>query len=126
MEKNLTSMDIEKILSEYEDALFLRFEKDDNEMEALPESATPPSVEKILAGVLRHKVAVLRNKDYYQAKLMQMFKLVTLLLDDMYTLEADRRKACIDYLLNELYEDLTDVMHIIDTLPDLRSRKSPS
>ena len=71
MEKNLTSMYIEKILSEYEDSLFLRFE--DEEPEELPEGAPMPSIEKILAGVLRHKVAVLKNKDYYQAKLMQIF-----------------------------------------------------
>ena len=87
MEKNLTSMDIEKILSEYEDSLFLRFE--DEEPEELPEGAPMPSIEKILAGVLRHKVAVLKNKDYYQAKLMQIFKLTTLLLDDDYPQEAD-------------------------------------
>lgn len=124
MEKNLTSMDIEKILSEYEDALFLRFE--DEEPEELPEDAPAPSIEKILAGVLRHKVAVLKNKDYYQAKLMQIFKLTTLLLDDDYPQEADRREACISYLLNELYEDLTDVVNIIDALPDLRSKRNPS
>lgn len=118
-------MDIEKILSEYEDALFLRFEEEE-EPEELPEDVPAPSIEKILAGVLRHKVAVLKNKDYYQAKLMQIFKLTTLLLDDSYTLEEDRRQACIDYLLNELYEDLTDVINIIDALPDLRRRKNPS
>lgn len=124
MEKILTSMDIEKILSEYEDDLCLRFEAAAEE--ELPEEIAAPSIEKILAGVLRHKVAVLKNKDYYQAKLMQIFKLATLLLDDMYTLDEERRQACIEYLLNELCDDLTDVINIIDALPDLRNRRNPS
>ena len=85
-----------------------------------------PPIEKILAGVLRHKVAVLRNKEYYQAKLMQLFKLATLLLDDMYTLEEERRQGCIKYMLDGLYEDLTDVVSIIDALPDLKKRTNPS
>ena len=57
---------------------------------------------------------------------MQIFKLSALLLDDMYQLDEDVREACISYLLNELYEDLTDVIHIIDSLPDLRRRVNPS
>lgn len=124
MAKELTSIDIEKILAEYEDELFARYEQAD--IEELPEDFPMPPIEKILAGVLRHKVAVLRNKEYYQAKLMQLFKLATLLLDDMYTLEEERRQGCIKYMLDGLYEDLTDVVSIIDALPDLKKRTNPS
>ena len=62
MDKNFTSMDIEKILLDYEESLYVRFEEEEEEL-ALPEGSASPPIEKLLAGVLKHRVEALKNKD---------------------------------------------------------------
>lgn len=131
MEKNLTSIDIERILTEYEEALFVRTEELEEELEGMefPDmdfGTDTQLMERIVAGALRRKVSVLKNKDYYAAKLMQLYKLSTLLSDDEYSLDEAVRESCVQYLLNELRDDLLDVLQLIDTLPDLRVRHNPS
>ncbi len=126
MEKYFTSMDIERLLLEYEKSLCVRFEEMEDELDPDIEIPPPPQVEKMLESLLKRKVSILKNKDYYAAKLMQLFKLTTLLLDDDYQMEDEVRQACIGYLLDELFDDLTDVIHIIDSLPDLKKRVNPS
>lgn len=132
MEKNLTSMDIERILTEYEEALFVRTEEIEKELEdmEIPEPEfgpdSPQFMERIVAGALRRKVSVLKNKDYYAAKLMQLYKLSTLLSDDEYSLDETVRESCVRYILNMLCDDLLDVLSLLDTLPDLRLRHNPS
>lgn len=131
MEKNLTSIDIERILTEYEEALFVRTEEIEKELEGMefPDvdfGTDTQLMERIVAGALRRKVSVLKNKDYYAAKLMQLYKLSTLLSDDEYSLDEAVRESCVRYLLDELRDDLLDVLQLIDTLPDLRTRHNPS
>ncbi len=128
MEKSLTSIDIERILMEYEKELSNRADnqQDDKEWESFEMSGDSQIMERILAGVLRQKVSVLKNKDYYAAKLMQLFKLTTLLLNDEYWLDETLRNSCVQYLMEELRDNLVDVIQIIDTLPDLRPRRNPS
>lgn len=131
MEKNLTSIDIERILTEYEEDLFARTEELEKELEGLELSkldfgSDNKMMERVIAGALRRKVSVLKNKDYYAGKLMQLYKLSTLLTDDEYLLDETVRESCMQYLLDELVEDLLDVMQLIDTLPDFRLRHNPS
>lgn len=134
MEKNLTSLtsiDIERILTEYEEDLFARTEELEKELEGLELSkldfgSDNKMMERVIAGALRRKVSVLKNKDYYAGKLMQLYKLSTLLTDDEYLLDETVRESCMQYLLDELVEDLLDVMQLIDTLPDFRLRHNPS
>lgn len=134
MEKNLTSLtsiDIERILTEYEEDLFARTEELEKELEGLELSkldfgSDNKMMERVIAGALRRKVSVLKNKDYYAGKLMQLYKLSTLLTDDEYLLDETVRESCVQYLLDELVEDLLDVMQLIDTLPDFRLRHNPS
>ncbi|MCI9595937.1 MAG: hypothetical protein HFE75_01305 [Firmicutes bacterium] len=127
MEKNLTSIDIERILTEYEEALFVRTEElEGMEFPDMDFGTDTQLMERIVAGALRRKVSVLKNKDYYAAKLMQLYKLSTLLSDDEYSLDEAVRESCVQYLLNELRDDLLDVLQLIDTLPDLRVRHNPS
>ena len=76
MEKNLTSIDIERILTEYEEALFVRTEElEGMEFPDMDFGTDTQLMERIVAGALRRKVSVLKNKDYYAAKLMQLYKL---------------------------------------------------
>ncbi len=113
---------------EYEKELSNRADnqQEDKEWESFEMSGDSQIMERILAGVLRQKVSVLKNKDYYAAKLMQLFKLTTLLLNDEYWLDETLRNSCVQYLMEELRDNLVDVIQIIDTLPDLRPRRNPS
>ncbi len=128
MEKDLTSMDIERILMEYEKELSNRTDdqEEEGEWESFEMNGDTQILDRILAGLFLQKVSLLKNKDYYAAKLMQLFKLTVLLLNEEYLLEEPLRKSCMQYLMRELRDDLVDVIQIIDTLPDMKPRHTPS
>ena len=127
MKKYFTSLDIEKILSEYERELAAELDRVNSEdyPEDLPEPPEP-SIENILAGAVKKRIKILKNKEHYEAKLMQLFRLTVLLEDEEYPLDEETRESCLEYLLHELGHDLLDILQVLDMLPDLGREKKPS
>ena len=127
MQKYFTSLDIEKILAEYEKELAAEFDRDNSEdCPEDPPEPPEPSIENILAGALKKRIKILKNKAHYEAKLMQLFRLTVLLKDEEYALDEETRESCLEYLLHELGNDLLDILQVLDMLPDLGREKKPS